>query len=234
MPGLPAASHFSCFAKKSNQKKATRGSSPGKSAGCLALLESTGRCGTRARIGIAQEISCVLALRQSSRTAPVVSALLSDSHRDPASPLSLSSRRRPGSKLTLFCLGSGLRREDIFFESRSSCTVGAPCESPSSGANAGDLREDCLSGEHKLNLLCHCRFEPRVPQRPAFVSSGGNPKGDEPGVAFSLGTFFWRSKRKCLAAGQPPACALESAMPASTRTSACVTGERCTYPMHNP
>ena len=31
--------------------------------------------------------------------------------------------------------------------------TGAPCEEPSSGANAGDVREDCLSGEHKLHLL---------------------------------------------------------------------------------
>ena len=81
--GSPAATHFSCFAKKSKQKKATRGSSPRKSAGCLALLETTGRCGTRARIVTAQKVEFVLALRQSSRNAPVASALLSDSHRDP-------------------------------------------------------------------------------------------------------------------------------------------------------
>ena len=147
----------------------------------------------------------MLALRQSSRNAPVVSALLSDSHRDPVNCSRLSPRQRPWSKLTYSRLGPGLRGKDIFVRQWSSRTTGAPCESPSSGANAGVVREDCLSGEHKLNLLSHCRFEPRVPQRPAFVSSGGNPKGDEPGVAFSLGTFFWRSKRKCLAAGQPPA-----------------------------
>ena len=47
--GSPAATHFSCFAKKSKQKKATRGSSPRNSAGYPALLETTGRCGTRAR-----------------------------------------------------------------------------------------------------------------------------------------------------------------------------------------
>ena len=153
MPGLPAASHFSCFAKKSNQKKATRGSSPGKSAGCLALLESTGRCGTRARIGIAQEISCVLALRQSSRTAPVVSALLSDSHRDPASPLSLSSRRRPGSKLTLFCLGPGLRREDILFDSRSAQWSWGPMRGAEQRSKRGGRPRGLSEGEHKRNLL---------------------------------------------------------------------------------
>ena len=51
--GSPAATHFSCFAKKSKQKKATRGSSPGKSAGYLPLLETTDCCGAWARIVIA-------------------------------------------------------------------------------------------------------------------------------------------------------------------------------------
>ena len=58
MPGLPAASYFLCFAKESNQRKVTRGSSPGKSAGYPALLETTGRCGTRARIVTAQKVVC--------------------------------------------------------------------------------------------------------------------------------------------------------------------------------
>ena len=81
--GSPAATYFSCFAKKSKQKKATRGSSPRKSAGYPALLETTGHCGTRARKVAAQKVSIVLALRQSSRNAPVVPALLGDSHRGP-------------------------------------------------------------------------------------------------------------------------------------------------------
>ena len=184
--GSPAATHFSCFAKKSKQKKATRGSSPRKSAGYPALLETTGRCGTRARMVTAQKVSIVLALRQSSRNAPVVSALLGDSHRGLVafSPPSLSSM--PKSVLTLKELGFLCARKRRKSHARSSNNGrGSPCEEPSSGANAGDVREDCLSGEHNLNLVCHYRFEPRIPQRPAFVSSGGQPvRADEPGVAF--------------------------------------------------
>ena len=88
--GSPAASHFSCFAKKSKQKKATRGSSPRKNAGYpsetaasvsgsagasqwdakpLPHLETTGRCGTRARNYVSRKVSIVLALKQSSRTS---------------------------------------------------------------------------------------------------------------------------------------------------------------------
>ena len=81
--GSPAASYFLCFAKESNQRKATRGSSPRKGAGYPALLETTGRCGTRARMNIAHRPRIPLALKQSSRTSPVASALLGDSHRDP-------------------------------------------------------------------------------------------------------------------------------------------------------
>ena len=84
----------------------------------------------------------MLALRQSSRNAPVVSALLSDSHRDPARPLLLSSRRRPGSKLTLFCLGPGFRREDIFFDSRS----GHWSRGPIRGAEQRSKRGGCPRG----------------------------------------------------------------------------------------
>ena len=145
MPGLPAASHFLCFAKESNQRKATRGSSPRKSAGFpsetaasvsgsagasqwdakpLPHLETTGRCGTRARKCISQKVSFSLALKQSSRTSPVASASLGnrcigfpldrracpqgharnpclpcDSHRDPVDFSPVSPRRRPGSNL---------------------------------------------------------------------------------------------------------------------------------------
>ena len=118
--GSPAATHFSCFAKKSKQKKATRGSSPRKNAGYPALLETTGRCGTRARRVAAQKASNVLALRQSSRNAPVVSALLGDSHRDPVafSPPSLSSM--PKSVLTLKELGFPYARERRKSHTRSS------------------------------------------------------------------------------------------------------------------
>ena len=122
--GSPAATHFSCFAKKSKQKKATRGSSPRKSAGYpsetaasvsgsagasqwdakpLPHLETTGRCGTRARMSSAQKILVPLALKQSSRTTPVASALLGDSHRGPGGFSPVSPRRRPGFNLNLSC-----------------------------------------------------------------------------------------------------------------------------------
>ena len=89
--GSPAATHFSCFAKKSKQKKATRGSSPPqKRGGSLRYSKRQ----AAAELGLVEASSkrfeSALALRQSSRTAPVVSALLGSSHRDPVdySPLS--------------------------------------------------------------------------------------------------------------------------------------------------
>ena len=76
--GCPAATFFLCFAKERRQRKATRGSSPHKSAGfpsetvalvsgsasakrCFAKplphLETTGRCGTRARMGKSRKVA---------------------------------------------------------------------------------------------------------------------------------------------------------------------------------
>ena len=45
--GCPAASHFFCFAKKSNQKKATRSSRPAKARGSQNFASSPGGCATR-------------------------------------------------------------------------------------------------------------------------------------------------------------------------------------------
>ena len=80
----PAATHFLCFAKKSKQRKATPASSPRKSAGFPPLLGTTGRCGTRlANRRYPSADSSPASLKQSSRTTPVIPALLGDSHGDP-------------------------------------------------------------------------------------------------------------------------------------------------------
>ena len=83
--GSPAASHFLCFAKESNQRKATRGSSsPQKRGDALRYSKRQAAAELGLEWAKAQEIAFVLALRQSSRTTPVVSALLGDSHREPS------------------------------------------------------------------------------------------------------------------------------------------------------
>ena len=116
--GCPAASPFLLLRqKKVTKEKATPGSSA--LTGYPALLTNAGRCGTRARSGITQMVFFVLALRQSSRNAPVVSALLGDSHRDPVAKSPLSRPRRPSSTFSLTNLDSRLRGNDGIY-SRSS------------------------------------------------------------------------------------------------------------------
>ncbi|MEO8385377.1 MAG: hypothetical protein ABI583_09050, partial [Betaproteobacteria bacterium] len=70
-----------CFAKESNQRKATRGSSPLRGSLRYSKRQAAAELGLEwAKV---QKVKFVLALRQSSRTTPVVSALLGDSHRGP-------------------------------------------------------------------------------------------------------------------------------------------------------
>ena len=77
--GCPAATHFSCFAKKSKQKKATPGSSA-----LRATHRNTGTTGRFAKLGLEWadelEVEFVLVLKHAKRTAPVVPVLLGDSH----------------------------------------------------------------------------------------------------------------------------------------------------------
>src|SRR4030065_567103 len=68
-----------------------------------------------------------------------------------------------------------------------------PCAPPSSAGWSGGVGEDCLSTQ--------CEFRSRLTSR----ATQGTPQGRETGGAFSLATLFWRSKRKLLAAGHPPA-----------------------------
>ncbi len=82
--GSPAASYFLCFAKESNQRKATRGSSsPQKRGDALRYSKRQAAAELGLEWAKVQKVEFVLALRQSSRTTPVVSALLGDSHRGP-------------------------------------------------------------------------------------------------------------------------------------------------------
>jgi hypothetical protein len=59
-----------------------------------------------------------------------------------------------------------------------------PCAPPSSGDWSGDFGEDCLSAQRE--------FRSRLTSR----ATQGTAKRRQTGVAFSLVTLFWRSKRK--------------------------------------
>jgi hypothetical protein len=60
----------------------------------------------------------------------------------------------------------------------------SPVRPPSSADWSGDFGEDCLSAQRE--------FRSRLTSR----ATQGTPQGRRTGVAFSLVTFFWRSKRK--------------------------------------
>ncbi len=79
--GSPAATHFLCFAKESKQRKAT----PRSSALRASLRYSKRQAAAELGLEWAelQKVEDWLALRQSSRTPPVVPVLLGDSHGDP-------------------------------------------------------------------------------------------------------------------------------------------------------
>ena len=95
--GSPAATHFSCFAKKSKQKKATRGSLPPQTRGGTLVRQEqnvalrnpcfTSKRQAAAELGLVDRLALKvlegLALRQSTRPTPSVSAILSDSKRGP-------------------------------------------------------------------------------------------------------------------------------------------------------
>ena len=78
----------------------------------------------------------------------------------------------------------------------------SPAAAPSSTAKTGAFGEHCLSSATSHVL---CGLLGRVAQPPGLTSSTGYPEGARQGVPFSLVSFFWASKRKKLAAGQPPA-----------------------------
>ena len=80
--GCPAATHFLCFAKESKQRKATPGSSA--LAGCPSQYRDDRPVRkTRTRRDLCKRLGSWLVLKHANRTAPVVPALLGDSHGDP-------------------------------------------------------------------------------------------------------------------------------------------------------
>ena len=62
----------------------------------------------------------------------------------------------------------------------------APWEAPSNAGGTGAFGSHCLSRRRVHASRPSCR-----------VAQGTRAAGADPGVAFSLATFFWRSKRKC-------------------------------------
>ena len=185
--GSPAATHFSCFAKKSNQKKATRGSSPRKSAGFLALLEPTGRCGTRARRWA--DTNGLVCARHSNSPRGMPLSLL----RYSATLIGTRSyfhgwcSKRACVNPELKDLHSCLCNNACAICGRRNAT-GAPMRGAEQRSKRGGCPRGLSEGEHKRNLLsatftspssaaarvCEQRREPRQSYR----------RGDEPGVAF--------------------------------------------------
>jgi hypothetical protein len=150
--------------------------------GSPALLESRGGCGTRV----------LRPLKQSSPTSPRASAMLGVTNG--TNPLiryhlRLACLGRVGSKLpTKTPAGRG---RDV-----GTTTNRAPVESAEHRRLKRGSRRG-LSESQTAGLG-------RVPQPPFQTRSTGNPQrseGRERRVAFSLDTFFWRSKRKYLGRG---------------------------------
>jgi len=163
------ASHFLLLRqKKVSKEKAT----PGYAVGCAdfpALLATGGGCGTRP-----SGPQTVLAL------FPPAAPLLGASHGDPKSV--------PEPAVTQFfdCCGR-LRKNPKNHSSQSSPDVfPGPLKGAEQRRNAGGLRRALSEGR-----------SPELRSRPAFRVAQGIPEGDtDPGVAFSLATFFWPPKRK--------------------------------------
>jgi len=158
--------------EKVAKKKATPGYAAGV-AGSPALLEADGRCGTRA-----YGPQTVLAL------FPPASPLLGAPHGDPKSVVfhqPPSFRRKPESRQPM---DSGLRRNDR------------------AGLKARDVSPGPLRGAEQRRNAGGSRLALSEPQaslasRPAFrVAQGTRAASTDPGVAFSLATFFWPHKRK--------------------------------------
>ena len=79
-----------------------------------------------------------------------------------------------------------------------------PHPPPSSGGWSGDFGEHCLSTWPRSGS---CEFRSRLTSR----ATQGTPQGWRIGVAFSLVTFFWRSKRKTSRRAAPGNSLLPSA-----------------------
>jgi hypothetical protein len=161
------ASHFLLLRqKKVSKEKATPGYAVG-SADFPALLESGGRCGTR--------------------------ATPSDSPRALSAAFSVARRAT-----------RGMRSIAQPTDSQVSEYHGQPGENTKypRSTSVADVFPGPLRGAEQRRNAGGSRlalFEPQasLASRPAFRVAQGIPAGDtDPGVAFSLATFFWRSKRK--------------------------------------
>ena len=153
--------------KKVAKEKATPGSAPATPVPC-----ATRHVGRLRNSGYA--------LRQSSPKAPDVPALLSASHGDPGEPSTTNgsaaySACSPRQEHSLI-LGLSVNRETPF---------GVPMRGAEQRRCWRKKGEDCLRAQPEF----------RSP-RQRRVAQGTGVAGADPGVAFFLATFSWRSKKK--------------------------------------
>ncbi len=175
LPFLPVGSALAARAyflllrqKKVAKEKAT----PGYAVGCAdfpALLATGGRCGTR---GCAPQT--VLAL------FPPAAALLGAPHGGPKGVAGA------GSAPEINCCGRLEKKPKIKNHRSNRDGFPGPLKGAEQRRNAGGRRRALSEGR-----------SPELRSRPAFRVVQGIPEGDtDPGVAFSLATFFWPPKRK--------------------------------------
>jgi hypothetical protein len=179
--------------KKVAKEKATPGSAPG-CARSLALLGRPGTPGVLFRVASQRSgrVSLNSPAAQTTRDDTPRPACVAQRHaggpgtpsqfrRPPSWPKATSFRRKPESRRPM---DSGLRRNDMEAYQPS---FGFP--GPLRGAE--QRRGWRIKGEHCLRA----QPELRSP-RHLRVAQGTRVAGTDPGVAFSLATFFWPPKRK--------------------------------------
>ena len=190
--GSPTASHFSCFAKKSNPKKATP--DPPPLMGFPALLVKPGDCATRP--SVSHKPCHAAELKQCSSTSPALPALLGGGYGDGNSKSKAVTPRAPCARLV--CIET-----KVWALMRPHCASGfdfafwvltlCPFWIAEGEESNWEEGEHCLS-----SAAAHvvCGWLGRVAQPPNLIVRPKEPAGRYGRVAFSLVTLFWRSKRK--------------------------------------
>ncbi len=200
--GSPAASYFSCFAKKSNQKKATPLRRPSAS---RSQQSQVGQCGNSLRLyfeGSEAQTSALLltGLSPSSAAASEGEVQRQSQNPNPGFPRACGPRNDESRSFAMPSLRGGEADEAIqsrkwIFTSRAF----SPLCRRGRRAELGDVEASVFEHVAAKQIVRVCE-PPNSGLRPRLA-----PKGRHSGVAFSLVTFSWPNKRKSLAAGQPPA-----------------------------
>ena len=188
---------FFASPKKVGKERRPQGRRPLR--GCSALLARTGRLRNSWLVGrSAQMVEFVLATQTSSPTAPALAALLDDSHGDPNIIGGSRFARAGWLKARGFAVSNSAqarKRSVLDLRPHESCRVTQERREKS----ARTVR----SGKHRPQPFAPPPRSRKFRSGPTFRVTQGTPKGRRTWVAFSLGTFFWRSKRKYPAVGCP-------------------------------